>query len=724
MTKLQRNVVGCMILVFSLLGYTASVAAAPQDKNAASAYALQLRAVQVSSIEGNRIKVNLKLSHPITEPKNFAIENPAKIVLDLPGVKNGLASDAARAEYNLGAVRRVSVVEADNRTRVVIDLNESVPYQMSVEGSDVNIVIAAGIPAAQSTDPFSGHAFAKKIAGQFSINNIDFRRGAQSDGRVMVDLSHQNVAIELKEEGSQIRVRFANAHLPAQLQRKLDVTDFGTPVVSVNSIQQGADVEMTIKMEGYAEHIAYQADNRFTIEVRPLTKQEKDALKEKAFEYTGERLSLNFQDIEVRAVLQLIADFTGLNIVSSDTVRGSVTLRLKNVPWDQALDIIMKTKGLAKRQVGNVLLVAPTEEIAAREKLELQTSQQVADLAPLQAEYIEINYAKVADIAGLLKAENNSLLSARGAVSMDERTNTLLVQDTAQKLDEIRKLVHRLDTPVRQVLIESRVVFATDDFEDALGVKFGAAAKLRPGNEPVLGVAGSRIDLADNNFAGSRIAMAQNPSAAVAATSVAERLMVDLPAALSTGGTASLGMTVASLPGGTILDLELAALESEGLGKIVASPRIVTSNQQQAYIETGEEIPYLEWVEPTSGGGSPRAVVSFKKAVLRLEVTPQITPDDKIILDLTVNQDSRGIMTNGVPAINTREMHTKVLVSNGETVVLGGIYQQEKNEKVSKVPFLGNLPLVGWLFKNKSNLDKRNELLIFVTPKIIQEGVT
>lgn len=717
MTKLQRNVVGCMILVFSLLGYTASVAAAPQDKNAASAYALQLRAVQVSSIEGNRINVNLKLSHPITEPKNFAIENPAKIVLDLPGVKNALASEASRAEYNLGAVRRVNVVEADNRTRVVIDLNESVPYQMNVEGSDVNIIIAAGIPAAQSTDPFSGHAFAKKVAGQFSINNIDFRRGAQSDGRIMVDLSKQNVAIELKEEGSQIRVRFVNAHLPPQLQRKLDVTDFGTPVVSVNSIQQGADVEMTIKMEGYAEHIAYQADNRFTIEVRPLTKQEKDALKEKAFEYTGERLSLNFQDIEVRAVLQLIADFTGLNIVSSDTVRGSVTLRLKNVPWDQALDIIMKTKGLAKRQVGNVLLVAPTEEIAAREKLELQTSQQVEDLAPLRAEYIQINYAKAANIAGLLKDENNSLLSTRGTASVDERTNTLLVQDTAQKLDEIRKLVHRLDTPVRQVLIESRVVFATDDFEDALGVKFGAAAKLRPGNEPVLGVAG-------NSAASSGIALAQNPSAAVAATSVAERLMVDLPVTLTTAGnsTTSLGLSVAALPGGTILDLELAALESEGLGKIVASPRIVTSNQQQAYIEAGEEIPYQE--SSSSGATS----VAFKKAVLRLEVTPQITPDDKIILDLKVSQDSVGRlvpMDNGTAlAINKREMHTQVLVANGETVVLGGIYQQEKKDEVRRVPFLGNLPLVGWLFKSETNLDKRNELLIFVTPKIIQEGVT
>lgn len=702
------NRVWCVVIFMcAFLMHTQTVA------NGNSPQGLALNDIQVSSIEGNRIKVKLRLTQPTATPKNFSIDNPAKIVLDFPGVKNALTPGESRAEYNLGVVRRVNVVEAQKRTRVVIDLNESVPYELTTQGNEINIVIAAGIPAAQSNDPFKGQYFSERpSAGQFAIKGVDFRRGSQAEGRVLVDLSQQNVAIDLKEEGTQIRVRFINAHLPTKLQRKLDVTDFGTPVTSVNTIQQGKDVEMVLKIDGYAEHIAYQADNRFTIEVRPVTKAEKEEKSKKDFQYTGERLSLNFQDIEVRSVLQLIADFTGINIVSSDTVRGSVTLRLKNVPWDQALDIIMKTKGLAKRKVGNVLLIGPSEEISAREKLELQTTQQVEELAPLRSEYIQINYAKASALAGLLKAEENSLMSSRGTVSVDERTNILLVQDTAAKIDEIRKLVHRLDVPVRQVLIESRVVFATDDFEDALGVQFGAAVKLRPGNEPVLGLAGNAI-------ASSTIATAANPSAAVAATSVADRLSVDLPVTLpGGGGSTGLGLTIAALPGGTILDLELAALESEGLGKIVASPRIVTSNQQQAYIEAGEEIPYLQ---ATASGATS---VAFKKAVLRLDVTPQITPDDNIILDLTVNQDSRGIVTAGVPSINTREMHTKVLVGNGETVVLGGIYQQEKDEKVRRVPFLGNLPLIGWLFKSETNLDKRNELLIFVTPKIIQEGVT
>ncbi len=672
-----------------------------------------IKDVQVSSIEGNQIHIRIKTTQTVAIPKSFAIEEPAKIVLDFVGVHNSLALEKSRVEYNMGNLKRVNVVEADGRTRMVLDLNESVPYKISASGNDITITIAGSNAVTQKIDPFDGKLSGKNWGGgEYAINDIDFRRGYDSDGHIIIDLGNKNIPIDLKEEGSQIRLRFIGARLPPHLERKLDVTDFGTPVVTVNAVQQGSDVEMIIKTAGNSDHIAYQADNRFTIEVRPLTKAEKDAQKAKAFEYTGERLSLNFQDIEVRAVLQLIADFTSLNIVSSDTVRGNVTLRLRNVPWDQALDIIMKTKGLAKRQVGNVLLVGPSEEIAAREKLELQTSLQVKELAPLRSEYIQINYAKASELAALLKAEDNSLLSARGTATVDERTNTLLVQDTAFKIDEVRKLVHKLDVPVRQVLIEARIVFANDDFEDALGVKFGAALKFRPGQEPILGLAGDILSSAG-------IAQAANATAAVLGTNPLQRLAVDLPVSLPGGdGATGIGLTIASLPGGTILDLELEALESEGLGKIVASPRIVTSNQQQAYIEAGEEIPYLQ---TTSSGATS---IAFKKAVLRLEVTPQITPDDNVILELTVNQDSRGVVTNGVPSINTREMHTKVLVQNGETVVLGGIYQQEKSDKVRRVPFFGNLPLVGWLFKSRTHLDKRSELLIFVTPKIIQEGVT
>ena len=691
-----------------------------------SVCATQITDIQVTSLEGDRIQVRMPMQGAVVEPKTFAIDSPAKLVLDFDNTSSAIAAQKSRAELNVGVVRRVSVVEGQNRTRVVLDLNDSVPYTitshddatyLTLAGAKTEKTHATGTKAdAKVFEDAKGKSNLAYSTGDL-INNIDFRRGTQGEGRVIVDLSNSRIPIDLKEEGTTIKVKFLNALLPQRLERKLDVIDFATPVEIVNTVQNGKDVDMTIKVNGFSENIAYQADKRFTIEVRPLSQKEKEDLKAKTNRYTGEKLSLNFQDIEVRAVLQLIADFTGLNIVSSDTVRGNVTLRLRNVPWDQALDIILKTKGLAKRQVGNVMLIGPSEEIAAREKLELQTNQQVEELAPLRSEYIQVNYAKAADIAALLKDEKNSLLSARGAVSVDDRTNTLLVQDTSVKIDEIRALVVRLDIPVRQVLIESRVVFANDDFEDAIGVNFGAAAKFRPGNEPVLGFSGNRED-ANRIMTGNMNGIAKTNPPATASGTVDDRLTVNLPVTLPGGGGATgFGLTIGALPGGTVLDIELQALEAEGLGKIVASPRLVTSNQQKAYIESGEEIPYLE---ATSSGA---ASVSFKKAVLRLDVTPQITPDDHVILDLTVNQDSRGEVTNGVPAINTREMHTKVLVDNGETVVLGGIYIQEKSGAVRRVPFFGRLPYVGWLFKSESNTDKRNELLIFVTPKIIQEGM-
>lgn len=685
-----------------------------------------LKDLQVTALEGDQIQVLMPLEGGVVKPRVFAMDSPAKLVLDFDGVKSGIDSSKARSELNVGVVRRVSVVEAQNRTRVVFDLNESVPYSLKTHNNSAYLVLAgAQLQKTHATTTKADHKVFQAGDGKSDlayatgdlIKNIDFRRGTQGEGRIIVDLSNSRIPIDLKEEGTLITVKFLNALLPKRLERKLDVVDFATPVEIINTIQNGKDVDMTIRVSGFSENIAYQADDRFIIEVRPLTKKEQEDLKAKSHRYTGEKLSLNFQDIEVRAVLQLIADFTGLNIVSSDTVRGNVTLRLRNVPWDQALDIILKTKGLAKRQVGNVMLIGPSEEIAAREKLELQTHQQVEELAPLRSEYIQVNYAKASDIAALLKDEKNSLLSARGAVSVDERTNTLLVQDTALKIDEVRNLVHRLDVPVRQVLIESRVVFANDDFEDAIGVNFGIASKFRPGNEPVIGFSGNRV--ASNAIVNGNLngIAATNPPATMN-TAIDDRLTVNLPVTLPGGGGSSgFGLTIGALPGGTVLDIELQALEAEGLGKIVASPRLVTSNQQQAYIESGEEIPYLE---ATSSGA---ASVSFKKAVLRLDVTPQITPDDHIILDLKVNQDSRGEVTNGVPAINTRELHTKVLVDNGETVVLGGIYIQEKSGAVRRVPFLGRLPYIGWLFKSEVNTDKRNELLIFVTPKIIQEGL-
>ncbi|HKY69384.1 MAG TPA: type IV pilus secretin PilQ family protein, partial [Gammaproteobacteria bacterium] len=561
----------------------------------------------------------------------------------------------------------------------------------------------------EDTGPFSGKLAKELIVEGQKVKNIDFRRGAAGEGRIIVDLSHPNIPIDFKEEGNHILVRFLGVKLEDRFARRLDVTDFGTPVSFVNVLTKGQDVEMQIETHGLTENVAYQADNRFSVEVKPLSKAENEKLKAKEKEYTGEKLSLNFQDIEVRAVLQLIADFTGLNVVTSDAVQGNVTLRLRNVPWDQALDIILKTRGLDKRQEGNVIIIGPSEELATRERQELQTNQQVEELVPLHSEYVQVNYAKAQEIADLLKAEDNSLLSSRGKVSVDPRTNTLLVQDTGPKLNEIRQLVHRLDIPIRQVLIDARIVFANDDFQRSLGVNLGTAEKFRIGQEPVLGLTG-------NATASNTIATGGLPSA----TSVANRLHFALAPTLTDNPLMGhFGMTIAKLPVGTILDLELSALESEGLGKIVGSPRLVTSNQQTAYIEAGEEIPYLE---STSSGA---AAIAFKKAALRLEVTPLITPDDNIILTLLINQDSRGkeILPGGAPPIDTQEIKTQVLVGNGRTLVLGGIYKQTKTNTVNRIPFFGRLPYVGWAFRSNKNVDQRSELMIFVTPKIIQDGL-
>lgn len=670
-----------------------------------------LQHTQVSAIGSNQVLLKLVFDQPVPTPKYFSIEQPAQIILDFPQVKNKLSREAARADYNVGNLNKVAVVDNEKRTRVVMVLKESVPYTVATKGNEVNITIMGGQPPATS-QALQSHMYATRpgeTSKQHALKAMDFHRGLKGEGKIVIDLSDARIPIDFKEEASKLRIRFAHSHLPPTLHHKFDVIDFGTPVTMVNVRPRGQDVEMVIEYEGFAESIAYQTDKRFIVEVRPLTQEQKKEIEAKTFQYTGERLSLNFQDIEVRAVLQLIADFTGRNIVASDTVTGNVTLRLRNVPWDEALDIIMKIKGLAKRQKGDVLMIGPQEEMAAREKLELQSQQQVADLAPLRAEYIEINYAKAADIAALLKPEKNSLLSSRGSVSVDVRTNTLLVQDTMEKLQEVRDLVKRLDVPVRQVLIESRIVYVNNDYEDALGVTLSSGAKLRPGKEPVAGFSGN-LTAAD--------AIAQQ-TITPGGASLSDRLNVNLPVSLPSGVTnmAQFGLAIARLPGGTILDLELMALENEGLGKIVATPRLVTSNQQVASIESGEEIPYQE--AASSGATS----VSFRKAVLRLEVTPQITPDDHIFLDLKVNQDSRGVVTDGIPSINTRAMQTKVLVANGETVVLGGIYQQNKTQQKMQVPFLGKLPLIGWMFKNETNSDSRNELLIFVTPKIVQESM-
>jgi len=671
----------------------------------------------------NKIEFKLGLSEAFSEPISFSTENPARIIIDFPGAHNALSKACSRKLINSNIIKKWCIVEARNRVRFIVNLEKSLPYEIIRKDNNLYLSINLAGDALNLSEAAAKKSNIKPVfceSDRVSINNkhfsssikdIGFHRGEKGEGRIDVELSSAKTSVDVKEGPNQVVLRFMNTQLPERFYRLLEVSNFGTPVVIINTIKQGKEVVMTVKFKGPVETRAYQADNRFSLELQPIeakTIQSKANITKDKTEYTGERLSLNFQDIEVRAVLQLIADFTGLNIVASDTVTGNVTLRLRNVPWDQALAIILKSKGLDKRQMGNVLLVGPAEEMANREKLELQNSQQVADLAPLRSEYIQINYAKASVLAGLLKAEKNSLLSSRGSVSVDERTNMLLVQDTAAKISEIQKLVHRLDIPIRQVLIETRIVLVNDDFEEALGVELGIAAKV--GEGPRTGIAGQIPG------GSSPIALGAPPSS----IDPSNRLAVNLPQVLSDvpGSFGQIAFTVAKLPGGTVLDLELMALEKEGLGKIVSSPRLVTSDQHLAYIESGEEIPYNE---STSSGA---AAIAFKKAVLRLEVTPQITPDDHVLLDLKVNQDSRGPPTGSTVSINTRELQTKVLVANGETIVLGGIYEQTTTKSTVRVPFLGRLPCIGWLFKSENNLDTRKELMIFVTPKIIKEGMS
>lgn len=670
-----------------------------------AASANSLDAANYSAMPGDRVQLKLDFSEPLAEePVNFTIDNPARIAIDLPGV--GLKLAEKSQSIGIGMAHSLTAVEADGRTRVVVNLVRPVSYDMELQGNSLVVTLGAAVSSAESAAApavaLSSQADAAGGDGG-SIENIDFRRGDNGEGRVVITLSDPSVGVNLGQESGQIVVDFMGADLPAELDRKLDVVDFATPVKIIDTKSHAGGTRMTISTTtDQYDHLAYQADNTFTIEVRPLTSEQQEAMKKEKFGFTGERLSLNFQDIEVRAVLQLIADFTGLNLVASDTVNGSVTLRLKNVPWDQALDIILRARGLGMRQDGNVMMVAPQEEIAAREKLELESQKQVEELAPLRTEFVQINYAKASDLATLISSEENSLLSDRGNVSIDERTNTLIIQDVSASLEAIRDMVAKLDIPIRQVLIESRIVNADESFTKDLGVKFGGAKQDTTGDGTKFGVIG-----------GTR------PGGLVEADPPigfdgggGDGMLVNLPVP---GATSALGLAVGKI-GSYLLQLELSALLAEGRGEEIANPKVITANQSEASIESGVEIPYQS---ATSSGATS---VSFKKAVLSLRVTPQITPDNRVLLDLEVSQDSRGAPdVLGTPPINTRSVTTQVLVDDGETVVLGGIYNQVDRKSTDRVPFFSDVPVLGVLFKKNRVEKSRTELLIFVTPKILRE---
>ena len=705
MVKLN-NPLGIMLKRF--LFYAALAAGLMLHSAAHAQSGAQLTSISYNTLPGNRVEVRMDMSQAVGDPLVFAIDNPARIAMDFPGVKLAVAKRSQ--SIGVGMARSVASVEASGRTRVVLNLIKLVPYELKRDGN----AIVLSLHSVESTSTLGSQL---KPSGQVArpatvqqgvkrIDNVDFRRGQDREGRVLITLSDASTVVDTREEGKNVIIEFKNTSLPPRLERKLDVVDFATPVVSVDTLSAGNTVRIIIETSDEFEHLAYQSDNLFTIDIKPLTKAQKDEQRKAKFGYTGERLSLNFQNIEVRAVLQLIADFTGLNLVASDTVAGNLTLRLKNVPWDQALDIILKSKGLAMRQAGNVIMVAPSEEIAAREKLELEAAKQVTELAPLQTEFIQVNYAKALEIATLMKAEENSLLTERGNVTVDERTNTLLVRDTRNALESARALVQQLDIPVRQVLIESRIVVADNNFSKDLGVQFGVSRTDALDNEDHFFSLGGKLP-GDTVFG--------NPAVTTAfSTDNQENFIVDLPLA---GPSASLGFAIGKL-GSSLLQLELQAMQAEGRGEVLSNPRVITSNQREALIEQGTEIPFQE---ASSSGATTTA---FKKAVLSLKVTPQITPDDRVIMDLSVNQDTIGRVFGGIPSINTRQVDTQVLVDNGETVVLGGIYEQETREDIEKVPFFGDLPYLGRLFRQDSTLNNRSELLIFVTPKIVKESLS
>jgi type IV pilus assembly protein PilQ len=681
-----------------------------------------LQSMDFVALDGDRVLLTLTLSAPAPDPTVFTIDKPARLSLDLPDTHLAVAERYRR--INIGKVRSVAAAEAKGRTRVVVELTDLTPNTVRVDGNKVFLELAGAggalgpAPAAAATTAPAAVASAQPVLAALppSISNIDFRRGEKGEGRILVTLTDPHTTVDVREESGKVIARFKNASLPERLMRRLDVLDFATPVKFIDASKNGVNTDLVITPVGASdfEQVAYQSGNLFTLELQPLTQDKLDERKKNEPQYTGERISLSFQSVDVRSLLQIIADVAGTNMVVSDSVHGDIAMRLQNVPWDQALDIILRTKGLGMRQQGNVMLVAPLEEIAARDKVELETEKQKIQLSPLRSEIIQVNYAKAGELATLIKSKDNSFLSERGTVNVDERTNTLLVSETREKLAEIRALVTRLDIPVRQVLIESRIVVAQSNFDKELGVRFGVTGARTTNNGAGL-VTTSGTGSATSNTVNNYLT---NGTIGVDSNANDGRYNVNLPT--TTTGAPSIGLAI--LGKNTLIDLELSALQTEGKGTVTSTPRVIAANGKASSIEQGVEIPYQQ--SASSGATS----VAFKKAVLSLTVTPLITPDERIIMDLAVNNDSVGANVptgNGgsVPSINTRKITTQVLVENGQTVVLGGIYQDTINESVSKVPVLGDIPILGYLFRNNIRSDMKSELLVFITPKIMSEGL-
>ncbi|MBP5946071.1 MULTISPECIES: type IV pilus secretin PilQ [unclassified Pseudomonas] len=680
--------------IFSTLGFSLWIALLSPMVQAAN-----LKALDVAALPGDRVELKLSFDGPPPQPKGYTTESPARIALDLPGVASQLASK--NLDLGSGNARTATVVEAKDRTRLIVSLTQLAPYDTRVEGNNLFVVVGQGAPVkaprpavvaprAATAAAAPAKAFVPKSR---AIRGVDFQRGTAGEGNVVIDLSDPTIAPDIQEHDGKIILSFARTQLPEKLRVRLDVKDFATPVQFVNAGVTGDRTVITVEPSGTFDYSTFQTDNKLTVSIRPMTVDDLQKRNADRQAYVGEKLSLNFQDIDVRSVLQLIADFTNLNLVASDTVQGGITLRLQNVPWDQALDLVLKTKGLDKRKIGNVLLVAPADEIAARERQELESQKQIAELAPLRRELLQVNYAKAADIAKLFQSVTSAeaKIDERGSITVDDRTNNIIAYQTQDRLDELRRIVAQLDIPVRQVMIEARIVEANVDYDKSLGVRWGGSIQNK-GNWNASGVNGSSTTI------GTPGSTSTNSP------------FVDMG---TVGNTSGIG--IAFITDNVLLDLELTAMEKTGNGEIVSQPKVVTSDKETAKILKGTEIPYQE--ASSSGATS----VSFKEASLSLEVTPQITPDNRIIMEVKVTKDEPDYLNKvqDVPPIKKNEVNAKVLVNDGETIVIGGVFSNTQSKVVDKVPFLGDVPYLGRLFRRDVVSEKKSELLVFLTPRIM-----
>lgn len=675
--------------------------------------------IQFSTMPGGKVVIQLKTTQTMQNPPaGFTLNNPPRIALDFPKIGSSLAKDFIKVDQ--GVLKSISVAQAKDRTRMVLNLTKTTQYAADVNQKNITITLQEN---AVSQNTMVETKFAEPVLGKktSNIKDVNFSRGKNGEGRVVVDLSDANTGINIKQKGKTVVVDFIDTDVATNLQRRMNVTNFGTPVVFVDTVKLGNNSQLIIEPKGDWEQSAYQADKKFIVDIRPVAVDPNKLAQGSKPGYSGEKLSLNFQNIEVRSVLQVIADFTGLNIVTSDTVTGNLTLRLKDVPWDQALDIITQSKGLTMRKNGNVIMIAPADEVAAKEKSALESNKQIEDLEPLRTEVFTLKYMKAESLKDILSDSKQRILSKRGNAVLDPRTNTIFVQDTPKYLEQVQAIINKTDVPVKQVMIESRLVIADDKYSKALGARFGVTQTGKPGsaNSTVSGTLGNRFtaststSLTQGTHNGS-IQTATSGGSVLTSSDGQPDLMSNLGV---TNAYGSFAYTLYHLGAGLMLNLELSAMEADKKGKVVSSPRVTTANQHKAKIASGTEIPYLE------ASSSGAATVAFKSAVLSLEVTPQITPDDKIIMELDVKKDRVGQVFNGVPSIETQNINTQVLVGNGETLVLGGIYEQTQRDDVEKVPFFGDIPVIGNAFKRKTKQDDKTELLIFITPKIQDESL-